>query len=563
MLTTKRRKLSITATFAVFAMTLAACGGGDSNEGGSGWDSDGETESQEVSGTTGAMDDYDIGTTFAATEPITFSLLYRDHPNYPLKEDWLILEELENNQNVTFDIVSAPLSDWDQRKGLLIGAGDAPDTSSLTYPGQEVQFVAGGAILPVSDYLEYLQNFTDKVEKWDLGETVDNLRQEDGKFYLLPGLRESIRPQYTYAVRKDIWDELDLTLEPESYDEFRDQLQTVKDASTDAWPIYDRWSASGPLEATLNMAAPSFGTGAGWGFGEGVYWDDDAGEYVYTGAMDEYRDMLAYYASLVEDGLMDPESLTQDDDQAEQKFGAGDSIVMAANDQEILRYRSTFEEQGNDDAEVALLRLPAGPAGDMYPAGSRLQSGLMLSSGVEDSDNFLALLQFIDWLYYSDEGLEFAKWGVEGVTYTKDDDGTRHLADDIDINDLNPGASESLNVDYGFHNGVWMLEHGSTEELDRSMLRDEVIDFVETMSTKEELPLPPPWPLEELEREQVSLWQTALKDHVWQNTARFILGQRSLDEWDDYVSELEGMNMNSYLDVVNEAQQRFAESQAE
>src|SRR5690625_714309 len=106
MLTTKRRELSITATFAGFAMTLAACGGGDSSEGGAGWDSDGETDSQEISGTTGAMDDYDIGTTFAATEPITFSLLYRDHPNYPLKEDWLILEELENNQNVTFDIVS-------------------------------------------------------------------------------------------------------------------------------------------------------------------------------------------------------------------------------------------------------------------------------------------------------------------------------------------------------------------------------------------------------------------------------------------------------------------------
>src|SRR5690625_7488503 len=105
---------------------------------------------------------------------------------------------------------------------------------------------------------------------------------------------------------------------------------------------------------------------------------------------------------------MAPASLTQDDDKAEQKFGAGDSIVMAANDQEILRYRSTFEEQGNDDAEVALLRLPAGPAGDMYPAGSRLQSGLMLSSGVEDSDKFLALPQFIDWLYYSAEGLEVA-----------------------------------------------------------------------------------------------------------------------------------------------------------
>ena len=36
-----------------------------------------------------------------------------------------ILEALEENQNVSFDIVSAPLSDWDQRKATVIGAGRA------------------------------------------------------------------------------------------------------------------------------------------------------------------------------------------------------------------------------------------------------------------------------------------------------------------------------------------------------------------------------------------------------------------------------------------------------
>ena len=70
----------------------------------------------------------------------------------------------------------------------------------------------------------------------------------------------------------------------------------------------------------------------------------------------------------------------------------------------------------------------------------------------------------------------------------------------------------------------------------------------------------PPAPLDELEREQVSLWTTALKDHVSQNTAAFILGQRSFDEWDAYVAELEGKNLQQYLDVVNAAQKRFADA---
>ena len=130
------------------------------------------------------------------------------------------------------------------------------------------------------------------------------------------------------------------------------------------------------------------------------------------------------------------------------------------------------------------------------------------------------------------------------------------LAESTDINGINPGAPESLNVDYGFHNGVFMPAHGSTDDLARSMLREEVVEFQEAMSTKTELELPPPAPLDEMEREQVTLWQGALKDHVDQNTAAFILGQRDLSEWDAYVAELESMNMSSYMDVINEARER-------
>lgn len=523
---------------------------------------------------TGAMADFAVGTTFKATEPLSFGLFYRDHPNYPLKEDWLILQQLKENQNVSFDITTGPLAEWDQRKAVVIGAGvDVPDIISVTYPGQEVQFIAGGAILPVSDYLDAMPNFTDKIEKWGLQTYVDTqLKQNDGKFYLLPGLRESLRSQYSYAVRKDIWDELGLSLTPATFDEFKTQLQTVKQAYPDKYPISDRWlsDADGVLAATLQFAAPNFGTDAGWGFGEGVSWNGSA--YEYLGATEAYKDLVSYYAGLVADGLMDPESLTQDDDTAIAKFARGDSFVIATNDQETVnRLRPAFEELKNDQdagvaagaakAEVYQMRVPAGPAGDNLSDGGRLVNGLMLSSKVAERPDFKALLQFLDWLYYSDEGLEFAKWGVEGTTYTKDASGKRTLAKDIDISGLNPGAPKMLNVDFGFHNGVWMLEHGSSTELDLSMLRPEVVDFVEAMNTKTQLDLGPAWPLEEMEREEATLWQANLKNIVLQNTAQFIAGQRPLSEWDAYVGELKSNGMDDYLELVNAAQQRRASVQ--
>lgn len=499
----------------------------------------------------GAMESFEAGDTFVAEEPVEFSLLYRDHPNYPLRDDWLILEHLEEQHGVTLDPVIAPLSDYEERRGVIIGSGEAPDFMPVIWPGQEVQYISGGALLPVSDYLEYMPNFTEKLERWDLQDEFDNLRQEDGKAYILPGLREDPYYQWTVAVREDIWQDLGMDF-PETWDEFRDQLEVVAEEYPEMTPWSDRWQ----MQATLNLVAPNFDTAAGWGFGQGLYFDAEADEYIYAGATDEYRQLLEYFAGLVEDGLLDVESVSQDDDTAMQKFASGQSAVIAANEEELQLYRSAFEEAGNEDAVVTMIPVPAGPAGNYVGSGGRFDVGLTISSEARDNDDFVAMLQFVDWLYYSDEGLEFATWGVEGETFEVEADGERTLAEDVGLKDFNPGADQHLSVDFGFYNGVFSHNFGSDTELFRSLLSEEIVELQEQMSDKEELPLQPNVPFTELEQEQTSLWQGALTDYVDQSTAQFIVGQRDLDDWDSYVAELEARNMNEYLEVANEAYQR-------
>ena len=119
-----RKRVGAAASVAVLALTLtAACssgGGGDAEPSAS---SSGIPDAQRV----GAMDDFAAGTEFVATEPVTFSVMYRDHPNYPLNEDWLFFSQLAEKNKVEFDLTSAPLSDWDAKKSLVISSGDAPD----------------------------------------------------------------------------------------------------------------------------------------------------------------------------------------------------------------------------------------------------------------------------------------------------------------------------------------------------------------------------------------------------------------------------------------------------
>lgn len=534
-----------TAAAVPFGISVAACDTGNVEGGGGGGGDEAVDLTDKM---VGAMEDYGVGTTFVATEPLTFDLLYRDHPNYPLNEEWPFLTHLAEDNKVSFTFTSVPLSDFEERRSLLIAAGDAPTIITVAYAGTLNQFVPSGALLPISKYVEHMPNFLAKVEAWGLQADLDRTRMEDNEYYVLPGLLESAKPTYTFAIRDDLWRAAGFDADPATFDEFRDQMRAVRDANPDLDYVYsDRWSAGGPIEATLSASAASFGVNAGWSLGDGTVWNGS--EYVYGPATDGYRQLLEWFASLVEEGLMDPESITQDDDTAIQKLTNGKSACIGSNDQEILTYRSNLADAGLTDAVMRQIVVPAGPAGNLLNSG-RFESGLAFSSQAAELDSFVAMLQFVDWLFYSDEGLEFAKWGVEGETFTREGD-KRVLMPDIDINGLNPGAPKMLNTDFGYHNGVFMPAHGSTQDLLDSMLREEVIEFRAAMNEKEPMDLGPGYVLNELDQEQAGLQQTALKDATYQATAAFILGQRSFDEWDAFVAELEAAGLPSYMEKIN------------
>jgi putative aldouronate transport system substrate-binding protein len=527
----------------VLTISLAACGGDDDS-------SNGEDLS---ANRVGAMAEYAAGQQFKATEPVSFSVLYNNHPNYPLKDDWLFWSELNKRTNVKFEPVAVPLSDYEQKRSLLIGAGDAPFIIPKTYPAQEDTFVSSGAILPVSDYLDLMPNLKDKISKWGLEAEINTRRQADGKFYLLPGLHEKPWHDYSFAVRTDILEQLNLQV-PKTWDDFYNMLKAMKAAYPNTYPFSDRFSQPNPAGNLLNLLAQTHGLeGAGWNFRH-VSWDANAKKFNYTGATEQYKEMLTYLNKLVKEGLLDPESFTQTDDKARQKLANSQSFVISSNAQTLVNdYRPDLAKT-NPKAKLVKIPLPVGPAGEINPT-IRLENGIMISKKARESKNFVAMMQFVDWLWYSDEGLEYTRWGVEGTTYTKDASGKRTLTSDIDVIGLNPKGTKHLQKDFGFFNGIFA--YGGKTELVQSFFSPEEQEFQQVMNARTPRVVPPPYPFTDEEREQVSLWETPLKDFVYQATLQFALGQRDLGQWDAYLAELKGKNMDTYMDLVNKAYERY------
>lgn len=536
---------------AVLALGLASCSG----DTGSGGDGDAEVGNDN---SVGAMENFGVGDTFVATEPVEFGLLYRDHPNYPLKNDWAILQHLKDDHNVTFDLQSVPLADFGQKRSLLISSGEAADLIPSTYTADVKNLTAGGALLKVSDYLDYLPNFQDKVKKWDMQADLDRTRDAEGDFYVLPGLLEIAKPDYTIAIRADLWEEAGLA-DPKTWDEFAEQLKVIQEKFPDlSYPYTERtWSATGtPLPATMQLASGNFGTEAGWGYGDGVTWNGS--EFEFSAAQDGYREMVTYFHGLIADGLLDPEGLTQDEDTAKAKFTTGKAAAISTNSQGTTEYRQGLAEAGIEGAEVRNIVVPAGPAGNIMDAttGGRFESGIAISAKAASKPYFKAMLQYVDWLYYSDEGLEFARWGVEGETF--EGSGTdRKLLPGVDWNGVNPDAGDNpklLNTDFGYYNGVWSLAHGTTAEELGMMVSEETADFRTRMSEEKEIADGgPAVPLDAMQREEVAITQTNLEDVVMTATSQFLRGDRPLSDWDAFIDELRAAGMDDYVAIINEA----------
>ncbi|KQR10968.1 extracellular solute-binding protein [Cellulomonas sp. Leaf334] len=546
-LTHRARQRAAALVAATALISLAAC-----SSGGSGDDDASKNDAA-------SMSSFAADTTFKATEPVTFSMLWTDWPETPITDSWEIFDEIAERTNVSLDLTNIPFSDAVEKRSLLISSGDAPDIIPLIYTGDEQQFAASGAVLPLSDYEEHMPNFRKYVEEWDLGDMVDNLRQADGKYYMTPGLQEVSVPTFTVLIRKDIFDEVGAPI-PETWDELRDALVKIKAKYPESTPLADGFEGA----SMLNYAAHAFGTVAGWGFGNGTFYDEDSGEFIYAGTSDGYKDMVEYFHGLVEDGLLDTESFTAANDgegTVTEKFAAGQVFAASGANGTVNDFSTALDATvGKGNYEVVQIAPPGGEAGQVVEPRN-FWNGFMLTAEAKNHPNFIAMLQFLDWLYYSPEARDLLRWGVEGETYTKSDDGKYTLDPEfsLDAFSINPDAETDILKDLGYSNDVLA---GSTESraLKESYNAPQYVEYIDSvLSTRTPRDPFPPAPLDEAELEQASLLATPLKDTVDTNTLRFILGERPLSEWDAYVGELESQNLQGYLDLINGARERYAE----
>ena len=472
--------------------------------------------------------DYTYGedVTFHSDEPVTYSMMYSDHENYPYQEDWLLWSEIQKRTNVTFDLTVIARTDYEDKKSVLVNSGDSPYIIPKTY--EEGKYVNGGQVVAISDWVKYMPNYQKCVKEWNMADDLKSKLQADGKYYVLPGLWEIGGGGYSFIIRKDIFEEagVDVTeLEKTwTYEDFYEACKKVKEYTGCDYVISDMSKG----DCLLNISSISYGVKAGWGISNGLAFDHEKEEYYFADATDNMKEWLAILNKMVKDGILDPESFSQEDDSAKAKFFTGETYAMTGNYQNLNDYAMQMQV---DDAQLYMTVAPGGPAGLLQMENSRLENGVMISQNALDDlgeEGFIKMLRFVDWLWYSEEGHLLAQWGVEGETYTKDANGDIVLNSDITYSGLNPEASKKLNADYGFAGGVFAYG-GSAWIKNSRMTTAEEKDFDARIREYREMrPIDPPFMANEEETEELTLIQTPLIDSTKTWIQKFITGQAAV-----------------------------------
>lgn len=585
-----KKKLISVILAATMVLSLAACGGdkpaNTDSSAPAGGDSSVAAPVDESTEPVEELDyQYGVETTFYSDEPVTYSIFFSDASWYPMVDTWKtdgIFAKITEMTNVTLDVTSIDSGDYNNKTALMINAGESAYIIPKTY--DESPFVDGGAVVAVSDWVQYMPNYMKFYEDFNMEADVNTIIRADGKYYRLPGMKETSLQDYTFMVRTDIfeaagYDVLELQ-KTWTWEDLYDILVGVKAYMVEQgmcgekdyiWS--DLWcgneSGQGNGGNLLKLIGASYGVPSGWAVGNGIAYDAAKDEWYFASTSEDYKEFVTIVNKYIAGGLLDPETFTQDDQVANNKFYRGETAIMSVNRSQYTSWLAGLDEglgKGNYEANIV-----------MYPMGtnnytsenSRLECGVMIATKALEElgeEEFIKMLRFVDWLWFSEEGQIFCKWGVEGETWqwTTDDTGAtvRGLVDDyycggLSIPAVDEEAQKDMRLEFGYAGGNFMMNTGSmTVQTDHfsSVFQNLYADFAEYRDIK---PLDPTISTTEDENEQINLWKTPLIDNVNAWTLQFVIGQKDIEaDWDTYVKSCQDLNSNKLVDMYNDIYSR-------
>ena len=535
----KKRRLMAAAMAAVMLTgTLAGCSAKSETSG---------TEAAKgEAGASQAQTEETLEGSLVSKEPKEFTV-FLNFNNMPFDSNWQVWQEAAKRTNVSLKgTISLSNSNEEEAFNLMMSSGNLADIIGYVDASSLEKLGRDGGMIPLNDLIKEHAPNIQKVLDEDarFRQTAYSL---DGNIYQIPKNQELKAAEFWW-IRQDWLDKLNLKA-PTTVDELHDVLYAFRNEDPngnglkDEIPLFDR---------------------AGWKQpDEYLYlWDTSLEFYPRDGKMkyepleENFKTGVSNMIKWYQEGLIDPEIFTRAASSRHTLLGSDlggctHDWVSTAN------YNSTLQETIPGFQMVAIAP-PADQNGVVKERVSRYPGvGWGISSQCKDP---VTVIKFMDY-FFTEERSDLMNWGIEGDTFTRDADGSKHFTDTVLQSELTPiGYLRSIGAQYR----IGMCQDGDYEY---ATMKEDGIEANKLYNGHDEWfdDSLPPYLDGKMALKYTSDDETeyknimaSIKPYVDEKFQSWILGVNDFDsEYDTFIKELKARGIDRALEINQKAYDTF------
>lgn len=456
-------------------------------------------------------------------------------------------KEIEKITNVHVNFTAAPTQGSQEAFNLMIASNDYTDIIFGHWTGTEPSYTGGidkaiadGVYLDINDFLKYATNFQARLD-----EDPDTKRQAttDSGAMFFPAVQSGKQPAWFGSmVRTDWLEDVGLS-EPVTIDDWYNMLTAFK----------DNGHSNAMFLSSGGFDLMGFGVIGAFNSPPTFYNKDGV---VHFGGIEEgFRQYLATMAQWYSEDLIDKDfaSRTSRSDQgnlfSQDKVGAADGAVYSS----AANYLTLHGGEGVKWEAVPLPVLNKGDVGHFRRVNEIVGTGGAFPTvAAVDNGNIETVIRYIDFSY-SKEGSAILNYGIEGETWEWGDDGLPHYTDfylkneEYQVTDMRDMYTDSQarggHYMWVRENDTWAPEvlAGQDKWMDSSSG-----DWVM-----------PPVTLTSDESSENSQIYTDIETYLNEFSLSVIVGNASIDDWDNYVATINGLSIERCIEIYQQALNRY------
>ena len=490
-------------------------------------------------------------------EPVTVTMWMGVNPNVlkiteDIGNDCALWNELATRTGVNLEFTVVNPDTESEKFNLMVASNDLSDiisNATTLYTNGGEAAVADEILI---DHLPYLtEELTPQICKLmeEYPDAVPEALTESGWLAGMPQLSMQTETTQTFGpmIRKDWLDELGLDV-PETYDELHDVLVAFKEKKGADAPLLLNYAATG-INNGMVEGYGIFGLVADAAMSEPYYQVDDT--VMYGPIQPEFKEYLTMIHDWYQEGLIWQDFMSYTD------FQNPPTDVILADRAGVfyaeVTYIATLEDASNTEGFelVAIPDFVRNP-GDTIPFKEErayaASTPWSISTQCECPE---LLMQWCNYMY-TDEGALLCNYGIEGESFEYDEN---HVPVFTDLVLNNPDMSTTVALfmyclDRGpFYRDETREQSGYTQaQKDASGIWQSNMTVGRGIGSTA---------LNTEESSEVNQFYGDIKTYIEQSVLEFIIGNRDLSEFDEFVSHIEGMGIDKVTACYQDAYERY------